>query len=465
MPTDTDDEEILGLVEPYRIKVVERIRLPSREERAAALSRAFNSIVYLEAADIYIDLVTDSGTSAMSDHQWAGLMLGDEAYMGSRNYFNFERAIQDITGFSHVIPTHQGRAAENIIMELLVEPGAVVPSNTLFDTTRAHVQNRRAEPLDLVGDALWDFNADVPFKGNFDLAKLELALKRYHGRIPFIVITVVNNMAGSSPVSMANIRGVKRLADQHSIPVYFDACRLAENAYFIKTREEGYHEKSIQEIIHEMMSHGQGCWMSAKKDGLVNIGGFIALNDASLARQCQERLVLYEGFPTYGGLARRDLEAIAVGLREGIREDHLRHRIGQVAYLGELFEKAGILVSKPTGGSGVFIDVPSLYPHLAPAQLPSVAFCCDLYLEGGIRAGSAPFGLSVLDPQSGDIVPRVFNVARFAIPRRVYGKTHLEYVAKVMQRVKSKAHLNKGYELIHEPGVLGHFFSKFRPVL
>ncbi|HVH97259.1 MAG TPA: tryptophanase [Enhygromyxa sp.] len=459
-----DDPELLALVEPYRVKVVEKIRLLTRAQRLEALQRSFYSIVYLDSADVYIDLVTDSGTSAMSDAQWAGMMVGDEAYMGSRNFSRFEQTVQEITGYPNVIPTHQGRGAENIVMELLVEPGDFVPSNTLFDTTRAHVQNRQARPLDLVADGLWEFETELPFKGNYDLAKLEVALEKYHERIPFIVITVVNNMACSSPVSMANIREVKRLADRYSCPVLFDACRFAENAYFIKTREQGYQDKSIEEIVREMFSHGDGCWMSAKKDGLVNIGGFIALRDAALARRCQERLVLYEGFPTYGGLARRDLEAMAIGLREGITEDYLRHRVNQVAYLGQLLEQEGATVSKPTGGSGVFVDVGSIYPHLPPERLPTVAFMCDFYLEGGVRVGAAPFGLSSLDVRTGELVQKAFNLARFAIPRRVYGKSHMEYLAKVMRRVKQKAPQNQGFRLVHEPEVLGHFFSKFEPV-
>jgi tyrosine phenol-lyase len=461
---DDDDPELLALVEPYRIKVVEKIRLLSRSERVKALREAHNSIVYLRSSDIYIDLVTDSGTSAMSDAQWAGMMVGDEAYMHSRNFQKFEQTVQEIFSYSHAIPTHQGRAAENIVMELLVKPGDLVPSNTLFDTTRAHVQNRRAEPLDLVDDRLWDFQTEHPFKGNFDLKKLELALELHHDRIPMVIITIVNNMAGSSPVSMANIREVSRLAERHSVPVYFDACRFAENAYFIKTREEGYSDKSIKEIADEMFSYGSGCWMSAKKDGLVNIGGFIAVADGALARRCQERLVLYEGFPTYGGLARRDLEVMAVGLREGITLEHLRHRVGQVAYLGEQLEqKAGVAISKPTGGSGVFVDVSSIYPHLPPERLPTVAFTCDLYLEGGIRAAAAPFSLSVLDAGTGEIVPKIFNVARLAVPRRVYSKGHMDFVVATMERVKRKAAQNPGYLLVHEPEVLGHFFTKFRP--
>jgi len=463
MKSYDDDAELTALVEPYRVKVVERIRLPSRSERAKSLKSAFHSIVYLNASDIYIDLVTDSGTSAMSDQQWAGLMTGDEAYMGSRNYAHFQDTVRAITGYPHVIPTHQGRAAENIVMELLVKPGGVVASNTLFDTTRAHVHNVGAQPVDLVGDCLWDFQVEQPFKGNVDLERLETALGRHHEKMPFIVVTVVNNMAGSSPVSMANIRETKRLADRHGIPLLFDACRFAENAYFIKTREEGYRDKSILEIAHEMFSYGHGCWMSAKKDGLVNIGGFIALRDEALANKCRERLVLYEGFPTYGGLARRDLEAISIGLQEGITEEHLRHRIAQVAYLGELVERAGVVISRPTGGSGVFVDVDSVYGHLSADRLPCVAFTCDLYLEGGVRAAAAPFSLVRIDPKTGELAPRVFQIARLAVPRRVYGKSHMDYVGLAMKRVKEKAHLNEGYRLVHQPEVLGHFFSKFVP--
>lgn len=464
MDTSDDTPDLASLVEPYRTKVVERIRLLSRAERARAMKEASYSIVYLKAEDVFIDLVTDSGTSAMSDDQWAGLMKGDEAYMGSRNFYHLEQTVRDITGYPHVIPTHQGRAAENIVMDLLVEPSDLIASNTLFDTTRAHVQHRRASPLDLVGDSLWEFGVERPFKGDVDLARFETALEKHHAHIPFVVLTVVNNMGASSPVSMANVREVKRLADRYDIPILFDASRFAENAYFIKTREEGYSDKSIQEIAREMFSYGRGCWMSAKKDGLVNIGGFIALTDEALARRCKERLVLYEGFPTYGGLARRDLEAMAVGLREGMELEHLQHRVGQVRYLGDLLEReADVVVSKPTGGSGVFIDVNSIYPHLPPERLPSVALTCDLYLEGGVRVAAAPFELVSIDPKTGEINHKVFPVARFAIPRRVYSKSHLEYVAKVMKRVKENAPRNDGYLLVHEPELLGHFFTKFEP--
>ena len=451
------------VAEPFRTKVVEHLRLPTRVEREQILRAAFYSPAFVNSVDVFVDLVTDSGTSAMSDAQWAALMRGDEAYVRSRSYVTFEKAVQDAMGFEHVIPTHQGRAAENIMMELLVKPGNIVLSNTHFDTTNAHVQHRGATPVDLVGDALWRFQEASPFKGNFDLEKTRAALERHHDRVAFIIITVLNNLACSSPVSMANIREVRRLADQYGLPVFFDACRFAENAYFIKTREPGFESKTVAEIAREMLSYGDGCWMSAKKDALVNIGGFIAVRDQQLARRCQEKVVLYEGFYTYGGLARRDLEAIAVGLQEGLDEDYLAHRVRLVGYLGDLLERAGAVVSKPTGGSGVFVDVNALYPHLSEEQLPGIALFADLYLEGGVRAGAIPFSMKTVDPANGEIVERTFQFARFAVPRRVYSKAHMEYVAEVFARVKANAPNERGYRVVEHPDVLGHFFAKFEP--
>lgn len=462
----SDDLDPLGadaLLEPYRIKMVEHIRLLSRAEREQVLEDAFHSVTYLNSADVFIDLATDSGTTAMSDMQWAALMAGDEAYVRSRSFFRFEKAVQDVLGYPYVIPTHQGRAAENILTDVLVQPGNVVLSNTHFDTARAHVEHKRGVAIDLVGEVLWNFDEQHPFKGNFDLVKLDAALGRFAKQVPFISITITNNMACSSPVSMENIRETKRLADKHGVPILFDASRFAENAYFIKMREPGYADKSISDIVREMFSYGSGCWMSAKKDANVNIGGFIALDDESLARRCQERLVLYEGFPTYGGLARRDLEAIAVGLHEGIDEAHLRQRTSQVAYLGSLFEALGVRCSKPFGGSGVFVDVRSLYPHLPAEHFPDVAMGCDVYREGGVRAAAFPFVLKTLD-HDGNQVSRHFHFARFAIPRRVYTQSHLNYVARVMAKVRDNAANNPGYRCTHSPAVLGHFFSKFAPL-
>lgn len=460
------DEELFGtnqLLEPYRIKAVEHIQLLPREDRERVLREAHHSVTYIDSADVFIDFATDSGTTAMSDRQWAALMMADEAYVRSRSFFRFEKAIQDVLGFKHVVPTHQGRAAENIVCEVLMKPDDVVLSNTHFDTARAHVEHKQGVALDLVGDELWDFDDDSAFKGNFDLARLELALEKYGKKVPFISITITNNMACSSPVSMENIRETKRLADKHSVPILFDASRFAENAYFIKMRESAYADKSIRDIVSEMFSYGEGCWMSAKKDANVNIGGFIAVRDEALAQRLQERLVLYEGFPSYGGLARRDLEAIAVGIYEGVEESHLRQRTAQVAYLGRKFEELGIRCSKPFGGSGVFIDVQQLYPHLSPEAFPDVAMGCDVYREGGVRAAAFPFQLRSIDDR-GEPVSRQFHFARFAIPRRVYTQSHLDFVARVMARVKANAGNNPGYRCTYRPEVLGHFFSRFEPL-
>jgi tryptophanase len=452
------------VAEPYRTKVIERLSLPDRATRERLLAEASYSPFYLDASDVYVDLITDSGSGAMSSEQWAALMRGDESYVRSRSFFELERAVQDVFGLPCVIPVHQGRAAEHVLLELFVEPGQLVLNNTHFDTTKAHVENRKATAIDLVGDCLWRFQDPEPFKGNFDLAKLAAALERHHRRIPIIVITVLNNFACSSPVSMANIREVRRLADRYRIPVLIDACRIAENAWFIKTREPGYQDKQVAEIVREILSYGHACWMSAKKDALVNIGGFIATADEDLARRCQERVVLYEGFYTYGGLARRDLEAMAVGLREGVDEDYLAHRTGLVAYLAELMERAGVVVSKPPGGSGVFIDIESMYPHLSPEQCPGIALFCDLYREGGVRAGGYPFVTKTVSAQTGELVDRVFHFARFAIPRRVYSKSHMEYVAAVVARAKERAAGNRGYRVVHKPELLSHFFAKFAPL-
>lgn len=453
------------VAEPYRTKVVERLRLPSRPEREAILRDAFYSPAYVNAQDVYVDLVTDSGTGAMSDEQWGAMMRGDEAYVRSRSFAPFERAVRDVLGFEHVIPTHQGRAAEHIAMELLVKPGDIVLSNTHFDTTRAHVENRQAMAVDLVSDVLWNFRDPHPFKGNFDLDKLRAALARHRARVPLIVVTVLNNFACSSPVSMENIRAVRALADEHGIPLFFDACRFAENAHFIQQREPGYATRGIADIVLEMMSYGHGCWMSAKKDAIVNAGGFLAVRDPDLARRCQEKTVLYEGFFTYGGLAGRDLEAIAVGLREGIEEDYLAHRVGLVAHLGHLLEEAGCAVSLPIGGSGVFLDVESLYPHLGPEKFPGIAVFADLYREGGVRAGAIPFHIRTVSAETGEFVDRVFQFVRLAVPRRVYSKSHIEYVAAVMSRVRDVAACNPGYRLLEQPDVLGHFFAKFEPLV
>lgn len=450
--------------EPYRTKSIENLELRPREARERILQEAYYSPAYLKSEDVYLDFATDSGTGAMSDNQWAALMRGDESYIRSRSYYELESAVQEVTGYPFVIPTHQGRAAENILMELLLTPGQAVLGNTHFDTTRAHIAKRNCRPIDLVSDALWDFSTPQPFKGNFDLLKLDVALERLGNTVGLVVITIVNNFACSSPVSLANIKAVVERARARGIPVFIDAARFAENAFFIREREPGYEETPIPDIAREIFDLADGCWMSAKKDGLVNIGGFIAVKDERLARRCQELLVLYEGFPSYGGLARRDLAAMAVGLKEGLSLPYLTARTRQVAELARAFENISkVRVSQPTGGSGVFVDVSSIYPHLPPERLPGITLACDLYREGGIRAGAAPFHLETVDLNSGEFVDRVFEFARFALPRRVYSDNQLMYCALILGRVKEMAADSRGYELKHMPEVLGHFFAQFAP--
>lgn len=451
--------------EPFRTKSVENIALRPRSERERILREAHYSPAYLRSEDVFLDFATDSGTGAMSDNQWAALMRGDESYIRSRNFYELEAVVQEVTGYAHVIPTHQGRAAENIVMELLVTKGQAVLSNTHFDTTRAHVERRGGRPIDLVSDGLWKFEERQDFKGNFDLRKLDIALETLASSVGLIIITIVNNFACSSPVSMSNIRAVVERARARGIAVFFDAARFAENAFFIREREPGYQDRSIASIAREMFDMADGCWMSAKKDAIVNIGGFIATRDEKLGRRCQELLVLYEGFPSYGGLARRDLAAMAVGLREGMDEAYLRARTEQVALLGREFEQvAGVRVSQPTGGSGVFVDVSSIYPELPADRLPGIALACDLYLEGGIRAGAAPFHMETIDLERGEIVERIFEFARFAVPRRVYSDNHMRFAAQILKRVKERAGANAGYRVTHMPDVLGHFFAKFAPI-
>lgn len=451
-------------LEPYRTKVVESIRLVPASERKAILESAGYSVFFLNSRDVYIDLGTDSGTGAMSDAQWAALMLGDESYVGSRNYHDFERTVQEVTGYEHILPVHQGRAGEHLLMESLVEPDMIVLSNSLFDTTRAHVEQRRGIPVDLLADIVWDYERPHPFKGNFDLEKLQSALKYHPGKISAIFATLLNNLACSSPVSLENMRRVRDLANQCDIPVYIDASRFAENAWFVTQREHGQSGRLIKDVAREFFSLADGCWMSAKKDGLVNIGGFIAVSDERLADDCRQRLVLYEGFPTYGGLARRDLQALAVGLREGLERDYLRHRAAQIEYLHDGLRDAGVKVSTPPGGSGVFIDVMSLYPHLTLEDHPGVAFTSDLYLHGGVRAGAIPFELTTIDPNSGALIKRPFSMARLALPRRVYGQGHLDHVISTMHTVRKVAHEAPRYRCVSSPRVLAHFFARFEPI-
>ena len=447
--------------EPFRIKVVESLRRVPREERERLIREAGLNIFAVPADSIYVDLLTDSGTSAMSDQQWAGLMVGDESYAGSRNYYRFERTVRSIFGYRHVIPTHQGRVAENLLFSTVLKPGDLVPNNIHFDTTRANVEHQRAEALDLVIDEGLDPIADHPFKGNLDPAKLERVLQEHAGRVPLVMLTITNNSGGGQPVSMANIRAVREVCRRHGVPLIFDACRFAENSWFIQQREPGYAGRSVAEIARETFSLGDGCTMSAKKDGLVNIGGFLALENGEWAENITNLLILIEGFSTYGGLAGRDLEAMARGLEEVLDEDYLTFRIHQVAHLGELLDQGGVPIVKPVGGHAVYVDARRMLPHIPQSQFPGQALVVALYREFGIRAveiGSLMFGHR--DPATGqDVYPKL-ELVRLAVPRRVYTTEHMRYVAESVIQLHRQRDRLKGLRITHEAPVLRHFTAR-----
>ena len=452
--------------EPFRIKVVEPIRRTTREEREHLIRESGNNVFNLPAEAIYVDLLTDSGTSAMSDNQWAGMMLGDESYAGSKNYYHFEDTVHDIFGFKHIIPTHQGRVAENLLFSTILKEGMVIPNNIHFDTTRANVEYNGGEALDLVIDEAYDPHLDHPFKGNMDLQKLQATIEEYGvERIPLVIMTITNNSGGGQPVSMENIRATRALLNRYGIPLFFDACRFAENCYFIKEREPGYQGKSIKEIAREMFAYGDGCTMSAKKDGLVNIGGFIGLNDDGLSEKITTRLILIEGFPTYGGLAGRDLEAIARGLQEVLNEDYLHFRISQVRHLGKMLDDEGIPILKPVGGHAVYLNAREFLPHIPQAQFPAQALTVALYREAGIRAveiGSLMFGHK--DPLTGKEVYPELELVRLAIPRRVYTTMHMVYVAESIINLYRQRNDIRGLKLTYEAPVLRHFTARLETV-
>jgi len=450
------------IIEPFRIKSVEPIRLTSRAERERLIREAHYNLFNLHADDVIIDLLTDSGTSAMSAAQWAGLMQGDESYAGSPSYLRFEEAVKELMPFEHVIPTHQGRAAERILMGLVAGPESKIPSNTHFDTTRANIEATGAEAVDLVIEEGHDPDDPHPFKGNIDLDCLEAFLEDHGPHVPLAMLTVTNNTGGGQPVSMANIRGAKALCEAHDVPLFLDACRFAENAYFIKQREDGYGNQSIKSIVREMFSHADGMTMSAKKDALVNIGGWLALDDDTWARQARDQLILTEGFPTYGGLAGRDLEAIAVGLQEIVDEDYLEYRMASTRYLGEALTDMGVPIVKPVGGHAVYVDAKSLLPHIDPLDYPGQALAVALYTTGGIRGceiGSVMFGRQ----PDGSEEPADMELVRLAIPRRVYTQSHVDYVIECFETVYDRREALCGYEITEEPPQLRHFTAHFRP--
>ncbi len=454
------------IIEPFRIKSVEPIHLTTRPEREARLREAGYNVFLLRSDDVLIDLLTDSGTSAMSSQQWAAIMRGDESYAGSPSFYRFEQAIQDIFGFKYVFPTHQGRAAERILFSVMCKPGDVVPSNTHFDTTRANVEHTGARAVDLVIAEGREPQTIHPFKGNMDVPALERLIGEVgREKIPLCMLTVTNNSGGGQPVSMANVRAVSALCRRHGIPFYIDACRFAENAYFIKLREAGYAAKAPIEIAREMFALADGATMSAKKDGMANIGGFIASNDAAVAQQERNLLILTEGFPTYGGLAGRDLEAIAVGLYEALAEDYLLYRITSTTYLGRHISEQGVPIVQPPGGHAVYIDAAALFPHIPALELPGQALVVELYREAGIRAveiGTVMFGRR--DPGTGAETPAAMELVRLAIPRRVYTQSHIDYVVEAILNVHARRHEVRGLRFTEQAPFLRHFTARFEPL-
>jgi tyrosine phenol-lyase len=453
------------IIEPFKIKTVEPIRFTTVGQRGRILQRAHYNPFLIHAEDVLIDLLTDSGTSAMSARQWAGIMDGDESYAGARSFFRFERTVKELTGFKHVIPVHQGRAAEKILFTLVGGRGKVVPNNTHFDTTRANVEYSGASAVDLPGPLASHPEAIADFKGNMNVRALDALIRKVGAKnIPLCMLTVTNNAGGGQPVSMRNIRETKALLNRHGIPLFLDACRFAENAFFIKRREPGYARKTVRAIAKEMFSHADGCTMSAKKDAFANIGGFLAMNDGALAQRARNVLVITEGFPTYGGLAGRDLEAVAQGLDEVLDEHYLTYRIRSVEYLGEKLLAAGVPIFQPPGGHAIYLDSKRFAPHIPVHQYPGQAVVCELYRWGGIRAvemGSVMFGRK---SPTGTLLPAQLELVRLAIPRRVYTQSHIDYVVECIIEVFHRRKELPGYRITYEAPMLRHFTARFEPL-
>ncbi len=453
------------IIEPFRIKTVEPIKFTTQQQREKILHEAGYNLFLVKAEDVLIDLLTDSGTSAMSAKQWAGMMEGDESYAGARSFFRFEKIAKELTGLKYIIPTHQGRAAEKILFAITGGKGKYIPNNTHFDTTRANIEYSGAEAFDFVVPIGKDPSARADFKGNIDIPALEQFIQeKGKENVPLIMITVTNNAGGGQPVSMANIKATKAIAKKYGIPFFLDACRFAENAFFIKKREPGYSNRSVKEIVQEMFSYADGCTMSAKKDALVNMGGFLALNDELMAQQARNILVVTEGFPTYGGLAGRDLEAMAQGLEEILDEHYLTYRIRSIEYLGEKLIQAGVPILEPPGGHAIYLDAKRFLPNMLPEHFPGQSISCELYKVGGVRSveiGSVMFGKR---DQSGKFIPSAMELIRLAIPRRVYTQSHIDYVIETVAEVFNNRSKLKGYKIVYEAPYLRHFTARFEPI-
>jgi len=450
------------IIEPFRIHSVEPLRLTTEDERRGKIREAGYNLFNLRAEDVLIDFLTDSGTGAMSRDQWAAIQHGDESYAGSPSWFRFLAAVQELFPFTHVIPTHQGRAAERILFSAIAGPGKIIPNNTHFDTTRANIEATGAEAVDLVIPEGRQPGLVHPFKGNMDLDALDTLLKARAKDVPVVMVTITNNSGGGQPVSLENLRGVRKLCDRHHVPLFLDACRFAENAWFIKTREKGYGDKAVPDIVREMAALADGMTMSAKKDPMGNIGGWLAMNDDALAERCRNLLILTEGFPTYGGLAGRDLEAIAQGLKECVEPDYLRYRIRSTEYLADAIERAGVPIVKPAGGHAVYIDAGTMLAHISPLAYPAQALSIALYEAGGIRTveiGSVMFGKH----PDGTETPAAMELVRMAIPRRTYTQSHIDYVIEVCADVATRAAEISGLRIIEEPPALRHFTARFEP--
>ena len=451
--------------EPYRIKSVETVRMNTRAEREILIKEAGYNTFSLKSDDVYIDLLTDSGTNAMSDHQWAGMMIGDEAYSGSRNFFHLKDTVNEIFGFKYIVPSHQGRGAENILSQIAIKPGQYVPGNMYFTTTRYHQERNGGNFVDIIRDEAHDATLDIPFKGNIDLNKLQKLIDEQGAEnIAYVCLAVTVNLAGGQPVSMQNMREVRELTARYGIRVFYDATRCVENAYFIKEQEEGYADKSIQAIVHEMFSYADGCTMSGKKDCLVNIGGFLCMNDEHLFNEAKEIVVVYEGMPSYGGLAGRDMEAMAIGLREAMQFEYIEHRVKQVRYLGERLRDAGIPIVEPVGGHAVFLDARRFCPHLTQDQFPAQSLAATLYLYSGVRSMERGIVSAGRDKKTGENHLPKLETVRLTIPRRVYTYRHMDYVANAVIHLYSERDRIKGMKFVYEPKQLRFFTARFEEI-